>query len=367
MAKRQPIRLGVIGIGRAGWGMFGNEIKNRKNQFEVVAGCDLIEERRQQFADTFGCKTVCRLPDLLADPAVELVYIATRSHDHCRHAAAALHAGKHVFLEKPMCVTHAEALKLQRLAAKVPGQLLIRHNRRYEPAFQHVREIIESGILGTVYEIKLHRMGYQRRADWQTLKQFGGGQLLNWGPHIIDHALQLLDAPVRTIWSHCRQVAAAGDCEDHVHIVLTGENQRTVSVEISGGAALTEPEYVVLGRTGALTGTSDTLTLRYLDPRKAVTRADRPQADPGTPQTGFGAAAPLPWIEKTLAVAPRKKVDMTTIWEHVFNAIRKGGPYPITLDQAVGVMHVISAVRRKGLHPVDEPDAGLTRPATRRR
>lgn len=353
MPRKAPIRIGVVGIGRAGWGMFVDEIKDRKHQFKVVAGCDLIEERRQKFAEKFGCGTVSQLSDMLSDPAVELVYIATRSSDHCRHAAAALHAGKHVFLEKPMCLNYAEALKLKRLAEQVPSQLLIRHNRRFEPAFQHVREIIASGILGDVYEIKLRRLAYQRRADWQTLKKFGGGQLLNWGPHIIDHALQLLESPVMNLWSQCRQVAAGGDCEDHINIILTGKNQRTVNVEISGGAALSEPEYMIYGYNGALSGTSSALTLRYLDPRKAISRAGRPQSDPATPVTGFGSAAPLPWIEKTLDVAPRQRVSTTTIWEHVFKTLRSDAPFPITLDQAVEVMRIISKVRRAGVYPVE--------------
>ncbi len=68
--------------------------------------------------------------------------------------------------------------------------LYIRHNRRFEYGFQMVQEIIDSGILGEVYEIKLTCNGFQRRNDWQTLKKYGGRQICNWGPHNIDHAIQ---------------------------------------------------------------------------------------------------------------------------------------------------------------------------------
>lgn len=65
--------------------------------------------------------------------------------------------------------------------------LYLRHNRRVESGFEKVNEIIDSGVLGDVFSIKLTRNGYSRRCDWQTISEFGGGQLLNWGPHIVDH------------------------------------------------------------------------------------------------------------------------------------------------------------------------------------
>ena len=106
-----------------------------------------------------------------------------------------------------MCVNWEQAKALRALSATSRGNLYIRHNRRFEPGFQHVREIIDSGLLGEVFEIKLRRVGYSRRDDWQTIMEFGGGQLLNWGPHIVDHSLRLLGAPLKSLWSDLKQTA----------------------------------------------------------------------------------------------------------------------------------------------------------------
>lgn len=339
-----PVRVGVVGIGRAGWGMHCEELRGRESMFQIVAACDLIPERRTRMAERYGCAVYERLEELVADPQVELVDIATRSVDHFAHARLALQAGKHVFLEKPMCASYAEASQLRRLAAspKTRGRLFVRHNRRFEPAFQHIREIMGSGLLGQVYEIKLRRVGYQRRDDWQTLKAFGGGQLLNWGPHIVDHALRFLDAPVVRQSSCLRRVAAVGDAEDHLKIVLTGSNGRVVDLEISGGAALGEPEYLVWGSNGALSCTGNTLTLKYLDPEKP---APPRRADPGTPEAGFGSPDKLAWVEKTLQANPKKPVDMTSIWDELYLSIRRGRRFPVLLDEAVEVMRVISRAR----------------------
>ena len=332
-----PIKIGLVGLGRAGMSMHCPELAGKESKFQIIAVCDVIPERTAELAVQYGCATYERVEDLVADPNVELVDIATRSCDHFAHSMLALQAGKLVLIEKPMCPTHEQALRLQ---AAANGRLYIRHNRRFEPAFIQIREIIASGLLGDVFEIKLSRVGYQRRDDWQTLKEFCGGQLLNWGPHIIDHALRLLEAPVADLWSNLQLVTAVGDAEDHLKIVLTGTNGRVVDLEISGGAALGVPEWLVWGTRGALSCSGDEIKLRYLDPK--VPLEDR-QPEPGTPGATFGSAETLQWVEETVTAKP---AGAWAIWDELYAAIREGKAFPITLDEAVGVMEIVSKVKQ---------------------
>lgn len=340
MPKHTPIRIAVAGLGRAGWGMHPTELEGKEKMFAMAAGCDVVKERRDRFAARFGCPVYRDYDAMLKDPNIELVSIATRSPDHVPHTLAALKAGKYVFLEKPIALSYAEAKKLKPAAAKAKGKLFIRHNRRFEPGFLHVREIIASGILGEVYQIKLARVSYSRRDDWQTLKKCGGGQLLNWGPHIIDHALQFLESPLASVWGDLKCVAAAGDAEDHVKVIVRGKNGRTVDLEISGGAAVPLPEYVVWGTKGGLVLKGDEIQLRYLDPKKKL--APR-RAKAGTPDQSFGTPEKLPWVEKTLKVKPKKSYD---IWDELYKAIREKKRFPITLDEALNVMKVVSEVKK---------------------
>ena len=97
----EPIRIGLVGLGRAGNGMHRGELRSRQDKFRFYAVCDIIEERTKPFVEEFGSKPYTKIEDLLADPEVELVSIATRSCDHYRHAKMALLAGKDVMLEKP--------------------------------------------------------------------------------------------------------------------------------------------------------------------------------------------------------------------------------------------------------------------------
>jgi len=337
----QPIKIGIVGLGRAGWGMHCEELESRQEKFELVAACDIIPARREKMVERYGCNTYANIADMIADPDVELVDIATRSCDHYKHASMALAAGKVVFLEKPMCISYAEAQKLQQAAEHSPGgKLYIRHNRRFDPDFLHVQEIIQSEILGDVYEIRLARHGYQRRDDWQTIKEFGGGQLLNWGPHIVDHALRFLESPVASQYSYLKRIAAVGDAEDHLKIVLNGTSGRLVDVEISGGVALGAPTYQVFGSRGSLILTVDEIRLKYLDPNQIL---EVKEADPGTPGTSFGSQEQLNWIEETI---PVKSGSNAVIWDALYNTIREETAFPIALDEALAVMRVISTAKQ---------------------
>jgi scyllo-inositol 2-dehydrogenase (NADP+) len=340
------IRVGIAGLGRAGWNMHRPELAAFADRFQIVAACDTDPARCRKMADALGCATYPGIEKLAQDPQVELVSIATLSTDHAAHALLCLRAGKYVFLEKPIALTYADARALEKESRKRPGRLFCRYNHRFEPAFQHIREIIASGLLGDVYQIKLHRHSYQRRADWQTLKGCGGGQLNNWGPHIIDHALRLLDAPVQDLWSNLRRVAAVGDAEDHLTIILRGTNGRVATVEISGGVALPEPEYVIFGSRGSLTCTGNDIRMKYLDPARELSNIAAKVESPSM-EAGFANEEKLLWKEETIPVHPAAPSEMTMIWAYLHEAIRQGKPFPISTEDAVEVVRITELARKK--------------------
>jgi predicted dehydrogenase len=342
--KIKPIKVGIIGLGRAGYGMHCEELKSRKKTFTIVAGCDPIASKRERFLETQTEAAAYKtMEELIADPQVELISIANRTVDHLPTVKLALASGKDVFLEKPICETIEEARKIKRYAAKAKGRLFIRHNRRFEAAFVHIQEIIASGKLGEIYEIKLARHSYMRRNDWQTLKSCGGGQLNNWGPHIIDHALRFIDSPVKEIWSDLKLVAASGNAEDHLKIIIKGRNNMIVDLEISGGVALPSPVYAVYGTRGSLISQDQkTIKMRYLDPRKKLKPRTAQKGDPGD---NFGEPDDLKWIEKEIPVKPKQKVTTFSIWDFLYSSIREGAEFPITIDQSIDVMKVISEVK----------------------
>ncbi len=340
-----PIKVGLVGLGRAGWGMHVPETAGKADKFQFVAACDIIEERNEKAREKFGCRTYTDIRELVRDPEVELVDIATRSIDHYDHACIALAAGKDVFLEKPACVTY-EQFKDLLTRANGEGQpkLYFRQNRRFETGFGTMRDIIASGILGNVFELRLTQFGYERRDDWQTLTKYGGGQLRNWGPHLIDHALQLLGSPIADIHAHRIQGAAGGDAEDHFAVTITGENGRYATVSISGSAALDQGRnYVAYGSRGSAVMRGNQIHLRYINPDQVLPPVESSEATPGSffGATGtFKAAVTPDWIEKDIT-APGE--DLSQIWDCLYETYRNGADFPIKVSEVEALMQVIGA------------------------
>lgn len=344
-SQQAPVKIGIVGLGRMGWGSHVPAYESRPEQFRVVAACDVEADRLTRAAERLGCRTYGRFEDMIADPEVEIVDIATTSCYHYAQAIAALEAGKGVIVQKPMCMRHSEALAMVDASRRNSVPLFVFHNRRFEPAFNHVMEIIDSGLIGDVFEIKLRRNGFSRRNDWQTVLRLGGGQLTNWGPHLIDHGLRLVGGPVADIWSDLKRVAAVGDAEDHFHIILRGENGRVVDIEVSGGAAAPEQVYTVFGTRGGLTSDDNHIHLRYLDPDHVL--PPRPLIDSTPPQDSmYGYPDDLKWIEETIDVSPASGANVGDIWDHFHAALRLGKPFPVTLEESVEVVRVTNEVYR---------------------
>jgi len=338
----EKIKVGLIGLGRAGGGTHIKNYVARPDKYEVCAVCDIIEERAQKRAEELSCKKYTDYDEMLADPEIELIDVATRSCDHFIHAKKALEAGKAVMCEKPFCCTAAEVDELVKLGSQPGGpRLFVRHNRRFESGFIFVNEVIDSGILGDVFEIRLARNSYNRRCDWQTIKKFGGGQLLNWGPHIVDHALRFCGGAYKEMYSSIKRVAAVGDAEDHIKIVFTGVNNRIVDMEISGGCSLPVPTYMIYGSKGSMVSLGGhKFKLTYLDPSIQLLKIE---ANPGTPVGGYGNSEELKWIEEERDCGPDTS---ETIWDYLYDSYRLGKAYPIPLEQAAAATKVIDAVKR---------------------
>ena len=339
----KQLNLGIIGLGRAGYGMHLKELKGKEDMFKVYAVCDTESDRVQKMNEEYGSKMYSRVEDIAEDPDIDIIVVATRSCDHFKHAMTALNAGKRVFLEKPITMNYDEAKKLFEYAESLGGNnLYIRHNRRFEAKFMQINNIIDSGILGDVYYIKRAVTNFQRRCDWQTLSQYGGGQLLNWGPHLVDQALRFCGDDYTRLTSYTRQVAATGDCEDYVNAQFVGVNGRLVEIEISGGTAINCPEYIVYGTKGTLVDRGGHFEVKHL-PKDFEYQTK--VSSPHTPADAkFGSTEQLPFETKEI---PCDKNSLDQTWTYLYEAVTSGKEYPIKSEEALMVMEVISEIKHQ--------------------
>lgn len=358
--KKTPIRVGLWGLGRAGWGMHCFELGRFPEEFEVVAGCDLEKERMVLFADKYPkANTYLDGEKFLSDKKVELVSVAVRSPQHVDYAIRALEAGKKVFLEKPVALSMKGVKKLREAIKKYPDKLYFRHNRRFEACFNHILEIMNSGILGDVFEVKLRRQSFEFREDWQTLIDCGGGQLNNWGPHLIDQAMQFIQAPVDSIWSDLKCITALGDAEDHLKIILRGKNGRVADIEISGAVAVKSPFYSIYGSRGTLTSENlQDIKLQYIDPETEIPNG---KAHPETPpQAGpFGGTAAPKWIQQTIMTEPSSGLCEADIYHVLYQTIREQKPFRVKPEEAFEVVRITNEIKKQNpAFPIKEDEFG---------
>ena len=345
---RPPIRIGIVGLGRAGLEMHCPELAQIPELFKIIAVCDPIKERRDVALERFpDCRAYRRYEDILNDPDVELVDIVTRSDEHAAHVMQALKTRKWVNVERPFCCDYDQAMVLRAAAIKSGNRLLVRHNYRYEAAYLQTKEVIDSGVLGEIYDIKIRRGTYERRDDWQTVKRCGGGTALAWGPAFLDQALELLHSPPVKVWSDFKRVASVGDAEDFMRVIMRNMAGLTVDLEISGGRITERPLFVVTGTKGEFTlypGAQEGM-IRHLDKKQKLARR---RSSVRTPPLGsFGTPETVRWVETKVTVAPKAESGMALIWEHVFNAIRENKPYPIPLDTAIETMRILSLIKKE--------------------
>ncbi|MEA2421281.1 MAG: hypothetical protein QOF55_380 [Thermoleophilaceae bacterium] len=152
----------VVNVALIGLGYWGPNLLRglfELNDVEVSYICDLDSDRLERFSRRYPSARATRdLDNVLADPKVDAVVIATPVFSHYALATRALNAGKHVFVEKPMASSSAEAGELIELADTMDRALMCGHTFLYSPAVRAVKEIISSGDLGEIYFISSSRV-----------------------------------------------------------------------------------------------------------------------------------------------------------------------------------------------------------------
>ncbi|MFH1904463.1 MAG: Gfo/Idh/MocA family oxidoreductase [bacterium] len=328
MAKKKNgvINVGVVGLGKSGWGIHICMIRQVQDKYKIVAVSDPDKKRQKEAADEFNCHTYSRVDDLIKDPDVELVIVATPSHLHAGCSIKALKAGKHVVCEKPMATSLADADKMLK-TAKMTGMILAPfQNRRYTPDFLKIKKIIDSGKLGRIVMIKQTWHGFGRRWDWQTLKKFGGGTLNNTAPHAIDVLLQLFgEKDPEEVFCHLERTLTLGDADDHVKIILKAKGQPMIDLEITSACAYPQESWLVMGTQGSLAGGAKELRWKYFDPKKLPNRSVSTKPDPNRAYN----KEDIPWKEQTWKVPSGTSRD-PDFYNDVYKTIRNGKPLYIT-------------------------------------
>lgn len=188
------LRIGIIGCGGIANGKHMPALKKQKD-VQMVAFCDIIEERAVKAAKDYGtpdAKTYTDYKELLEDKTIDVVHVCTPNKEHSFITIDALEAGKHVMCEKPMAKTYAEAKAMLDAAKRTGRKLTIGYQNRHTPQALYVKQACDEGVLGDIYyanAIALRRRAVPTWGVFLNEDEQGGGPLIDIGTHALDLTL----------------------------------------------------------------------------------------------------------------------------------------------------------------------------------
>jgi predicted dehydrogenase len=196
------IRVGVIGYGGA-FNMGRGHLKEMEQAgMTPVAVCEVDAERLKVAETDFpGIQTYSTVTEMLRKSDVNLVTIITPHNTHAKLALQCLKAGRHVVCEKPLAITTAECDAMIAAAKKSGVVLSTYHNRHWDGwILRAVEQIKEKKVIGDIYRVEA-RMGARALPGdwWRTSRTISGGILYDWGVHLLEYGLQLIDSDITEV------------------------------------------------------------------------------------------------------------------------------------------------------------------------
>ena len=273
MSENKVIRIGIVGCGGMGGGhavalhsgtgnaiwnvktgtvdAFDSEMTSNVREFLELAGTFDIKEERQEWARSFGIHTYDSYEEMLADPSVDAILIATPNHLHKEEAIAALRAGKHVLCEKPVMLSAKDLRDVVAVAKEMGRVFYPRQNREWDEDYLIIKKIYDEKLIGNVFNVKCRIMGSRGiPGDWRGIKACGGGMMLDWGVHIIDRMLQMVPAKVTRLY--CTMTHITNDeCDDGFQLLLTFADGMTCNLEVGTCHFVNEPLWCIYGDKGS--------------------------------------------------------------------------------------------------------------------
>jgi predicted dehydrogenase len=318
------IKAAIVGLGWWGQTILRNIADS--TVIKPVLGVDPLESARDA-ASAFGVATAANFEDALAHPDVEAVILCTPQDHHAGQIAAAAGSGRHVFCEKPLCTTAADAETAIAAIRKAGVQLGIGHERRFEPAVIDMRRRFAAGEFGNalMLEGNFNQDLFLKLPpdNWRLSHSVNPvGPLSATGIHMVDLSIALLGRPV-SVWARLATLGSTFGNGDTLSITLGFESGATALL----GAVLATP---FMGRL-ALLGSKGWMEIR----------------DRSHPQnsTGWDVTRVLRDQEPVTTFYPPHAAVRANL-EAFGRAAQREAPYPVTLDEMLNNVRSFEAIQR---------------------
>lgn len=358
MAVATKLKAGIVGCGGIANGKHMPSIKQIP-EVEMVAFCDIVEERAVKAANEYGAegsKVYTDYKELLEDKSIDVVYVLTPNKEHSFITVDALKAGKHVMCEKPMAKTSKEALEMVETAQKTGKILTIGYQNRYRSDSQYLKVLTERGDLGDIYFAKalaVRRRGVPTWGVFLNEEEQGGGPLIDIGTHALDLTLWMMNnyKPKSVMGSVFKKLGDHNECgnvfgpwkpeeftvEDSAFGFITMEDGSTIILESSWAINMADEREAQTVLCGTKAGADMMDGLRIVGDDLNRMHILKPNLKAGGVAFYEGGSTRPEVIEqrvfydailhnKPLTVKPEQAMVVTQILEAIYESAKTGKP-----------------------------------------
>lgn len=337
-------KFGVAIIGYGGMGTWHTQELQTMEELTLCGVYDILPERNA-VAEQAGLHAYASREELLQDPNVQLVTVAIPNDLHHDVCIDCMKHGKNVISEKPVCLNHQE---LQEMidASKEYGVLFTVHqNRRWDEDYLIMKKLYDEGTLGRVFNIESRVHGSRGiPGDWRNQKEHGGGMVLDWGVHLLDQILMMVDKPLRSVYADLSHVTNEA-VDDGFKALLHFDDDLTVQVEVGTSNFISLPRWYMQGENGTAVIYDWDLS------GKIVMVSDWENRDAVPVVTAAGLTKTMaPRTDEPIETYPLPKVqsDVRDFYRNVIKACRGEEEQLIRHDQVMNVMKLMEAIFRSG-------------------
>lgn len=254
MSDGHPVRVGVIGTGAISQ-VVHVPIFAEREDVELIALADADLHKAESLSRRFNVPTVCDADTLIARDDVDAVVLCTPNHLHEKMAIAALDAGKHVFVERPLATTSKGAARVIEAADRAGRVLVAGMPHRFRPGVVALKNFIAGGELGHVYAVRgswMTRLMPGSRHTWRYDRAAGGGALVDLGVPALDLCMWIIGYP-RMKRVSCVTSPRDSGAEDAATLLAESEDGVALSLEVSNRLFAGDDRYFarVMGTEGS--------------------------------------------------------------------------------------------------------------------
>lgn len=333
------MKLGIVGFG-----FMGHCDADMMQTFEDIDLVAVADTNPEQLKDApKGVETYGSMDEMLKKADINVVMISTPNPSHLEMVKKAAEMGKHIICEKPAAMTVAEFDEMIEVTEKAGVIFTVHQQRRWDKDYRIMKEVYDRQLVGEMYVIKSQLYGINGNMhDWHIYPEMGGGMLYDWGVHLIDQILDMVDSKIDSLYADLRKVINE-KVDDYFNILIKFKNGVTAEIELGTYYLTPKRAWFVGGNKGSaiidgFAGEGSIVRTAHLlenVPGRITMTAAGPTRSFGPPEPGLLVEEPLPKVN----------VDHRNYFEHFLKAFHGEEDIIVKPEQVRRVLCVMEAVR----------------------